>query len=261
MTMEWSNLRLPPTSLSRRNIGSPSRRITSFLPTSNSLSLSQRSVQDLNEKIRRKNGNTMWSKVRRRYRKVFHFNNVHIQNISIRKCWNYARKRRWEEVSSFLLGGTLCLYLWQVIVMIQLQYKTTLSLRSQFDTSRISHVNDSINSQSFAFEFAYEFEFEFPSFRKGEGTKILPDYGSITYEKLPAGFEQRYVLEEVDRNGHVFGNVDFEDGNDDSIDVYYAYDDDYVKHPKCRRLSWHQMYHPSCNAFHEMDLQSISYME
>ena len=53
---------------------------------------------------------------------------------------------------------------------------------------------------------------------------------------------------------------------DDSIDQYYAYDDDYLRSPfvafkddtiqdnkRCRRVGWYRFNFPNCNTFHEMD--------
>jgi serine/threonine protein kinase len=54
---------------------------------------------------------------------------------------------------------------------------------------------------------------------------------------------------------------------DDTVDNYYAFDDDYLRSPyasfdddtirdnkRCRRVSWHRFHFPNCNTFHEMDL-------
>ena len=56
---------------------------------------------------------------------------------------------------------------------------------------------------------------------------------------------------------------------DDTVDQYYAYDDDYLRSPfvaykddtiqdnkRCRRVGWYRFYFPNCNSFHEMDLDN-----
>merc|ERR1740139_386379 len=47
------------------------------------------------------------------------------------------------------------------------------------------------------------------------------------------------------------------------FDKYYAFDDDFVRNDpwqkegkRCRRTSWHKLYHPNCNQFHETEVMS-----
>lgn len=84
-------------------------------------------------------------------------------------------------------------------------------------------------------------------------TNHVPHYEA--YRPLSSGEDQRFIRDKIDdRTGHVYTKEDFLNGNDDWRDHYYAADDDYVRNPKCRRTSWHRLYHPTCNNFHEMDL-------
>ena len=36
-----------------------------------------------------------------------------------------------------------------------------------------------------------------------------------------------------------------------SVDSEYAFDDDHVRHKRCRRVEWERYYHPNCNSIHE----------
>jgi len=76
------------------------------------------------------------------------------------------------------------------------------------------------------------------------------DYGGLLIdpvEKWNAG----HIIED---SSHLTSHVwDSKDGVDD-IDYYYAFDDDYVRHPSCRRVSWHRLNNPNCNIIHENPL-------
>lgn len=70
-----------------------------------------------------------------------------------------------------------------------------------------------------------------------------------------------YVIEEwgTKSHGHIF---DHSFDGDDYRDTYYAVDDDFVKFPNCRRVSWHRYIFPNCNTFHEssmFDAKGISH--
>lgn len=57
--------------------------------------------------------------------------------------------------------------------------------------------------------------------------------------------------DETLEEGHIHRN--WYDG-DDYLDPYYAFDDDQIKFPGCRRVSWHRYIFPNCNTFHEISM-------
>ena len=72
------------------------------------------------------------------------------------------------------------------------------------------------------------------------------DYGGLKFDLLEEG-EGREILEGSSNSGRERG----EESSSDSMDAYYAFDDDHVRHKRCRRVSWHRYYHPNCNVVHE----------
>jgi len=108
-------------------------------------------------------------------------------------------------------------------------------------------------------------------FMSPKSPKIFPKnrhYGGIRMSFLPDG-TYRKILPHTNPDallGHIYHKGDFgrENRDDDSVSSYYAFDDDYVrgkpfrlnKEMECRRTSWHRLYHPSCNVFHEIVIDS-----
>ena len=166
----------------------------------------------------------------------------------------------------FKLFMIVCIY----IIIFFTRNNSSSSLRVPADTLR-NQASDStvpllIPSLASSSSNAGNFNSQFPSFASmtplSSYRKKKASYGGIHYIPLSPHQNERYIQEEstLKSLGHVYASLDFEDENDDSIDNYYAFDDDHVRHPTCRRVTWHRMYHPNCNTFHETDMTEISYM-
>ena len=52
-------------------------------------------------------------------------------------------------------------------------------------------------------------------------------------------------------NHHSNNNHRNERESSSSMDSEYAFDDDHVRHKRCRRVEWERYYHPNCNSIHE----------
>jgi serine/threonine protein kinase len=114
-----------------------------------------------------------------------------------------------------------------------------------------------------------------------EGLMLLP--GPFLVDDL---FEREGVTRDWDGLDHIFTLTEEkmlhddnlqdikveEDDDEDSVDSYYAFDDDYIRSPytrydddefknwhnerTCRRVSWHRLAFPTCNRLHELDIAS-----
>jgi len=83
---------------------------------------------------------------------------------------------------------------------------------------------------------------------------IDQDYGGLNIN-FPNNTWGRNIIEDGDdEEGRVY---DRHFDEDDWMDPYYAFDDDFVRNPECRRVSWYRFHHPNCNIFHEIPMSQI----
>mmetsp|Transcript_31945 Transcript_31945/g.70203 ORF Transcript_31945/g.70203 Transcript_31945/m.70203 type:complete len:592 (+) Transcript_31945:254-2029(+) len=74
------------------------------------------------------------------------------------------------------------------------------------------------------------------------------DYGGLIFELLEEGGERTILEDSSDSSRR---ESDDDSSQSDSMDSYYAFDDDHIRHEQCRRVSWHRLHHPNCNVIHE----------
>ena len=77
------------------------------------------------------------------------------------------------------------------------------------------------------------------------------DYNNLTISiaNFTIGRIMKQNNDDNNDGGHVYN---FTIDGDDYIEPYYAFDDDYIRHPTCARVSWHRLNYPNCNIFHEI---------
>jgi len=71
-----------------------------------------------------------------------------------------------------------------------------------------------------------------------------------------------YDYDEHSIEEDIYEDVDVDDFitySDDVLKAYFAFDDDSVRHPQCRRTASHRHHKPSCNMFHELPLVDSGY--
>jgi len=95
------------------------------------------------------------------------------------------------------------------------------------------------------------------------GDKDNVDYGDLKF-RMWGSYQDRFdkpvILDGPEEySWHMFTDVD----THPNLESYYAFDDDEVRNEdylpkKCRRVSWHKLYNPSCNQIHEIEVMNES---
>jgi hypothetical protein len=107
------------------------------------------------------------------------------------------------------------------------------------------------------------------SFQKSPKPVIVSpnaNYGDLKLNFLAEGDNKTtwgrklHIDKDEEMAGHVYTKVDYEK-HWRNYDKYYAFDDDFVRNLRfedktssCRTVSWHRLYNPNCNTFHETEI-------
>ena len=178
---------------------------------------------------------------------------------------------------AFLLLSTMILHLWRNAhdgTMYSYQYQTNKRSRNITRSKYVTHsyipwilrFTDSSSTST---------PFQFNEWGNDLIT-LKPDYGDLkltfvenegdthlehTTTTTTTTFTRQLKTESDQRHGHVWTKDEYEP-DAKYFDTYYAFDDDDVRntqfrevHTKCRRTSFHKLYFPNCNLFHEMPMQ------
>ena len=84
------------------------------------------------------------------------------------------------------------------------------------------------------------------------------DYGGIDVELFEEDTAVRNIYHDPEQDRTDYRNPD--DSRDDDVDLYYAFDDDFIRDKfekeeddgYCRRVSVHRLSFPTCNNYHEI---------
>lgn len=110
-----------------------------------------------------------------------------------------------------------------------------------------------------------------PKLKRKDALKtILPDFGGLVIriaEDKSKRLERRSILHEFQHDLEYENMMNLDD--DDSVEGYYAFDDDNERNPlmlwddpdihkqkRCRRTNWHRSLYSNCLSFHEYDTLS-----